>query len=76
MLKYTVKYYSDEIQVHLSRCLQENNCTCLTFQGDPKCCYTGEEVKKIVEKYYQDKVDYIKTQSVENFLHDQGFYIV
>jgi hypothetical protein len=71
---YTVKYYGDEIQIHSSKCLQPLNCGCQKVTDGLKCCYTAEEAKQFVTKYYEEKLSYIKNQSVEEFIYDQGFY--
>lgn len=73
-VQFTIKYYADEIQVHTSKCLGTNTCNCKLNANEPKCCYTGEEARALVIKYYKEKADYLEKLTVEQFLYDQGYY--
>lgn len=71
--QYKIVYYNDEVKVVLSTCLTPNLCLC-DARNEPRCCYTASEAHKKIIEYYQNRLDYLKKQTVEEFLHDQGFY--
>lgn len=69
---FQIKYYPDEIRMHVTDCLQPWNCTCHT--GEPKCGYKAEELQKKFIEYYQQRVEYIKKMTPTEFLSDYGYY--
>lgn len=71
--QYTLKYYEDEVKLYPSKCLQPWNCDCANSSGT-KCCYSAEEAKQHILKYYRDKLEYLERQELKDFLHDQGIY--
>ena len=74
-IKFTIKYFGDEIKLYESTCLNEILCACKHADGEPKCCYTAEECKQKVLDYYKKRVEWIENQSIEEFLIDQGIYL-
>lgn len=72
---YAIQYGPDEITAIPSACKQMWNCTCdQTVLTEPKCGYTPEELQQRVVQYYQQRVDYLRKLTPEQFMHDLGFY--
>ena len=73
-VKFTIKFFSDEARVFESQCLNPAFCSCKEASNSTQCAYSAEEIKSRLQKYYQERADYISKQSVAEFLHDQGLY--
>lgn len=73
---YKIVYYCDEIGIKPTLCLQSWNCVCYDpfKETDTKCGYPLEEAKQRVIKYYEDKLNYLKDLSNEEFLRSMGIY--
>lgn len=74
-LRFTIKYFDDEIKIFENKCMNESICTCKRSSDASQCAYTAEQIKAKLQEYYQQRADYIAKQSIEDFLHDQGIYI-
>lgn len=73
--KYAITYGHDEIGIRAAKCLNPGLCTCeVDISSTPKCGYTAEEAKRYIIEYYKRRVQYLEQQSIEDFLHDSGFY--
>ena len=73
-IQFTIKFFGDEARVFESKCLSRHFCACNQGNNETQCGYSAAEIKEKLQKYYQDRADYIAKQSIEEFLHDQGIY--
>lgn len=66
-MKYTIKYFGDEIRIVEGKCLNENNCICNKGEVSIKCYYSSLEIKNMIEKYYLSRFNYFYNMSKEDF---------
>lgn len=72
---YSMVYSKDEISIAVSHCKNPGLCTCVIDESSaPKCGYTAEQARRFMIQYYKRRIDYLEKITIEEFLHDNGFY--
>lgn len=72
---YEIIYNDDEIQLNLTSCKQPWNCSCNSkIDTEPKCGYSPEEAKQRFIKYFERRIDHLKSISTQQFMKELGYY--
>lgn len=72
---YEIVYKDDEIQLNLTSCKQPWNCNCNTkLDDEPKCGYPPEEARQRFIRYFERRIEHLKSISTEQFMKELGYY--
>ena len=72
---YAIVYGHDEIGIRVASCRNPGLCTCHNdASAAPKCGYSAEQAKKYIINYYKRRIEHLETSSLDEFLHDSGYY--
>lgn len=69
--KWAPVFFGDEIGIRESQCKCEDDCSCHSeFNSGPRCFYSTEDVKSLIEKYYRGRAEYVRTMEERDFVDE------
>lgn len=72
---YAIVYSQDEIGIRPTSCKNPGLCTCVVDESSaPKCGYSAEQARRYIIAYYKRRIEYLEKITINDFLHDQGYY--
>ena len=71
---YELIYFQDEVSINPTVCKQPGFCVCNKDTDGIKCGYSPEEAQKRIIKYYEEKAEWLKKLTPQQFLDSMGIY--